>query len=300
MKAVTSKTKTLRRAVASGRVVAGAETIKRLEANDVPKPDILATARVAAVAAAKRTPDLIPYCHPLPIDAIAVGFELHDDYIDITASVEAIWKTGVEMEALTAVSVAALTIYDMLKPIDKSLSIEAVKLDDKRGGKSDYRKHAPKNFTAAVIVTSDSTHAGEREDRSGRIIRERLESHGIRPEVEVLPDERERIAARLRALVEAGTDLVVTTGGTGLGPRDVTVEATRDVIEREVPGIVEAARAYGQERTPYAMLSRGCAGVCRKTLIINLPGSSSGAAETMTAIFPAVLHAYGMLEGGGH
>jgi cyclic pyranopterin phosphate synthase len=127
-----------------------------------------------------------------------------------------------------------------------------------------------------------------------------LQAHRITARAEVLPDDREQITARLRALVEDGVDLVLTTGGTGLGPRDVTVEATREVIDREIPGIAEAARAYGQERTPYAMFSRGVAGVSGKTIIVNLPGSSRGAEETMNAIFPALLHAYGMLQGEGH
>ena len=95
-------------------------------------------------------------------------------------------------------------------------------------------------------------------------------------------------------------DLILTTGGTGLSPRDVTVEATRTVIEREVPGISEATRIYGFQRTPYAMLSREVAGVRGKTIIINLPGSSRGAAESMDALFPWVLHVFHILKGGRH
>ena len=261
MKSITSKTTTLRKATASGCVRAKPETIQRMQANELPKKDVLIVARVAGVTAAKKTPDLIPYCHPLPIDLVEIDFEVGEDRIDIRASVEAIWKTGVEMEALAAVSVATLTIYDMLKPIDKEIVIDAVKLDEKRGGKSDYNKRVPPKFKAAVIVTSDDTSAGRRVDKSGKLIMERLEAYGITPEYEVLPDEEGLIAQKLRALADANVDLILTTGGTGLGPRDVTVEATRRVIEREVPGIVEAARVYGQSRTPYAMLSRGIAGV---------------------------------------
>jgi molybdenum cofactor synthesis domain-containing protein len=94
--------------------------------------------------------------------------------------------------------------------------------------------------------------------------------------------------------------LVLTTGGTGLGPRDVTVEATRRIIEREIPGVMEASRSYGQSRTPYAMLSRGVAGVCGGSIVVNLPGSSKGAAESMDAVFPAILHGFAMIRGGGH
>jgi molybdenum cofactor biosynthesis protein MoaC len=300
MKSVTHKTTTLRRAVAFARLKASPETIRRVVANDVPKKDVLAVSRVAGISAAKKTSELIPFCHPLPIDSVDVSFDIKDDHIDVTASVEATWKTGVEMEALTAVSLAALTLYDMLKPIDTNLEIEMVRLKEKRGGKTDFTERLPKAIKAAVIVTSDGTFAGNREDRSGKVIKERLESYGIRPSYDILPDEEEQIVSALRKLCEDGVDLILTTGGTGLGPRDVTVEATRQVIEREVPGIVEAGRAYGQGRTPHAMLSRGLAGMCGTTLIVNLPGSSRGAEESMNAIFPGILHAFGMIEGRGH
>lgn len=300
MKSVTSKNTTLRRATARAVVCAKEDTISRIEANDLPKKDVLAVARVAGTTAAKRTPDLIPYCHPIPVDSVEIVFSVGEDRVEIEATVEAIWKTGVEMEALTAATAAALTVYDMLKAVDDDLSIESVRLLEKRGGKSDFREHVPDGFRAAVVVTSDGTFAGKRKDRSGRIVCERLEALGIVPEYSILPDDEGRIVEALRALIGRGTDLILTTGGTGLGPRDVTVEATRRVIEREVPGIVEAARSYGQRRTPHAMLSRGMAGVCGGTVIINLPGSSKGATETMDAIFPGVLHAFPMIRGGGH
>ena len=300
MKSVTDKVTTLRRAVARGRVSAAPETLIRMAANELPKKDVLIVARVAAVGAAKKTPDLLPYCHPLPLDAIDVNFDVHDDHIMIEASVEAIWKTGVEMEALTAVSVAALTIYDMLKPVDSNMVIDEIKLDEKRGGKSEFQDRPPRGFKAAVIVTSDGTHAGQRQDRSGVVIRDRLNSYGVEPAYAILPDEKDQIVDAMRKHIADGADMIITTGGTGLGPRDVTVEATRAVIEREIPGIIEAARTYGQNRTPYAMLSRAMAGIAGKTIIINLPGSSRGTEETLNAIFPGVFHAYGMIRGRGH
>ncbi len=300
MKSVTSKTTTLRRASACARVRTTPATIERMQANDLPKKDVLIVARVAATSAVKKTADLIPYCHPIPIDFVEVNFEVGKDAVEISASVEAIWKTGVEMEALTAATTAALTVYDMLKPVDKEIVIEEVRLEKKKGGKSSFKDTVPPGFKAAVIVTSDGTSAGKREDKSGRIIVERLRSYGVEASYEILPDDEEKISSLLRELVGDGADLIVTTGGTGLGPRDVTVEATRRVVEREVPGIAEACRTYGQSRTPYAMLSRGLAGVAGKTIIVNLPGSSRGAEESMSAIFPALFHAYPMLRGGGH
>ena len=154
-------------------------------------------------------------------------------------------------------------------------------------------------FTLSILTISDAGSRGERADTSGDAISEVMAAAGFEEIArDIIADERELIARRLADLCDAGdVDLVVTTGGTGLGPRDVTPEATRQVIDLEVPGIAEAMRMHGQRRTPYAMLSRGLVGLRGQTLIVNLPGSSRGAMESMDAIFPAVLHSFKMLHG---
>lgn len=300
MKSVIDKATTLRKAIATSTIVAGKEAIGRLVRNDLPKKDILVVARVAGIQAAKQTSAMVPYCHPLAIDSVDIDYEVGEDRIVVTAQVEAVSKTGVEMEALSAATVAALTIYDMLKPIAKDMEIISTKLVEKRGGKSQFEEQIPEGFQAAIIVTSDGTSKGTRKDKSGQVIRERLEEYGIKPSYTVLPDEKEQILAKLRELCDAGVSLIVTTGGTGLGPRDVTVEATGMLGGREIPGIMEAARSYGQSRTPYAMLSRGIAVQIGRSIIINLPGSSNGVRETLNAVFPAILHGFPMMQGAGH
>jgi molybdenum cofactor biosynthesis protein MoaC len=300
MKSVLNKTETLRTAVAQSVIKASPEAIIRLRQNDLPKKDVLIVARVAGVLAAKKTHELIPYCHPIFIDHVEIEYEVLEDQIRVKSTVQVIAKTGVEMEALTASSVAALTIYDMLKPVDKNMEIVSTKLLEKTGGKSSFFEKIPKDLKVAVIVSSDSTAKGTRSDKSGRIIEERLKTQGITPEYVVLPDDAPKIKAKMEEFIQQGVKLIITTGGTGLGPRDVTVEATREVIDREIPGIMEAARSFGQRRTPYAMLSRGLAGQKGGTIIVNLPGSSRGVEESLDAIFPAILHAYKMMGGGGH
>lgn len=296
------KSETLRQAVAEARVRAAPSSIQAVEDNTVPKGDVLAAARIAGIAAAKKTGDLIPFCHPLSVDCVSIEFELGKEEIVIRSRVKAVAKTGVEMEALTAASLAALTVYDMLKPLDNTLSVERIVLLEKKGGKSDFKDRLEKPVRAGVLVISDSTFRGEREDKSGKIIQEKLKAHAVDVEIyRILPDDRTVITQELRKLSdEQSLDLVLTTGGTGLGPKDVTPEATNAVIQKTAPGIVEVMRSYGQKRTPFAMLSRNAAGVRGKTLIINLPGSSRGARESMEALFPGILHGLRMLWGAGH
>ncbi len=299
---VSPKFNTLRYAKAKGILYASAETIARVKAHTVPKGDVLQVARAAGIQAAKQTANWIVFCHPIPIDWVEITTEIGEKEIKVLAEVRTIWKTGVEMEALTAVSAALLNMYDMLKPLDEDLKIGAIQLVKKRGGKSDFRDAFPEPLTAGILVVSTSTYEGSREDKSGSIIREFLINQPIEvQEYAVVPDDQDQIITTLTRWVdEAELDLIFTTGGTGLGPYDVTPEATRQVIEREVPGIAEAIRRHGKDRTPFAMLSREVVGVRRRTLIINLPGSSRGAKESLEALFPGLLHAFPMLWGGGH
>jgi len=301
MRDVSGKPNSLRTATAEATLTCAEATLARLRSGDVPKADPLAVARVAGIQAAKNTSLLIPYCHQVPLDHAAVEITPGERSLHIRASARAIWKTGVEMEALTAAAAAALTLYDMLKIIDDTMEIQAVRLTGKTGGKSDFR--APSGEIAAgVLVLSDSTARGTRKDTSGAAIRTRLESLGVRcGEFLVLPDEKEKIAAELRRLADAGAlDLLITTGGTGVGPRDTAPEATLAVIERALPGVAEALRAHGQERNRYAMLSRAVAGVRGRTLIVNLPGSARAVEESLDLLLPWILHALDVLRGGGH
>jgi molybdenum cofactor synthesis domain-containing protein len=152
---------------------------------------------------------------------------------------------------------------------------------------------------AAIVTISDSAHSGTREDLSGPAVRARLEQLGwLVDEIRVVPDEPSQIAALLIELADqAQVGAIFTTGGTGLGPRDRTPEATRSVIEYEVPGISECMRADGRQKTPTAILSRGICGVRGTTLIVNLPGSPKGATESLSAIVEVVPHAIQLLRG---
>lgn len=295
------KTTTLRKAKAEATLLLSPDALRVLRERNTPKGDALEVAKVAGVMAAKKTSEIIPYCHPLPLDQVTIDYELKEAQVKVTSSVTAISKTGVEMEALIAAQITAATLFDMLKMLDPAMRITDIRVLEKTGGKSDYQELIPANFKAAVIVTSDGTFQKKREDKSGKLIVSRLKQYGIdKIEHVILPDEQEQIRNELLRHCEQGCALIITTGGTGLGPRDVTVEATRAVIEREMPAVSAAMYQYGQTRTPYAMLSRSLVGARGKTIIVNLPGSSRGAEEGMNAIFPGLFHAYKMMAGGGH
>lgn len=289
---ITHKPTTLREAIATALVtVSDPATVAAVREKRVPKGDVLESARVAALFGVKRTHELIPDCHPLPVEHAECTFTVGEQEIIVTMRVRTIYRTGVEVEAMHGASVAALTIYDMLKPIDKGVAIGGIRLVEKKGGKSDWKDRFDTPVKAAVLVISDGVASGKKEDKAGATIIERMKKLGVEVVAQaVVPDEPGSIAAQVKAWATEGMDLVLTTGGTGLSPRDRTPEAIAPLLDREVPGVMEAARSYGQERMPWAMMSRGIAGMIGRTLVITLPGSTRGAQETMDALFPFALH----------
>ncbi len=306
MRDITHKQITLRTASGTGMVFCTKETIELIESNKIPKGNIFEFARAAAYLAAKHTDDLLPHCHPVTIDGMEVEFALIQtedkrNAILIKAEAKSIGRTGIEMEVLTGISVAALTIYDMLKPVDKELEIGSIKLLDKKGGKSDRDKYFSTPPSCAVLVCSDATAAGKREDNSGKQIIQMLHEYKVEQiDYKIVPDDPKTIQAQIKEWVSKDIHFIFTTGGTGLGPRDNTVAAVREILERDADGITEAIRVFGQMRTPLAMMSRAVAGSIAQTLIVTLPGSTNGAREGMEAILPGIFHARKMLKGGGH
>lgn len=185
---------------------------------------------------------------------------------------------------------------------DVSRKFTSLRLLAKHGGKSDFDQTLDWTPRTAVLVISDSVSAGRKEDVSGQRILERIEVEGFKvADYLVIPDDPDRIRSALIEYADKQKiDLVLSTGGTGISSRDSTPEATEEILEQRLDGIAQAARSFGQQRTPFSMLSRGVAGVRGSTLIVNLPGSEKGVKESLDAIMPGLKHALRMIRGESH
>ena len=295
MKDITEKPKTRRWAKAAAFLSIDKSILESTDyARSTEKGDALEASRVAGIMAVKRTSEALPFCHPIPITDCDVAFELRDDGIYLEVEATTIAATGVEMETLYAATVVAMNLYDMLKPHAPKdtglIAVTDVHLVEKKGGKSDFV--VAEGLRAAVLVTHDGVASEDWEDRAGRVVCEQLESRGVDvAHYQVVTNHKEEVDAALDSVLRGAFDVVITVGGTGLDDKDVTVECVEARIDREMPGVMEAARGYGQQRTPYALLSRGVAGVVGDTLIVTFPGSTAGARESAQAVLTGLLHA---------
>ncbi|MBS1714508.1 MAG: bifunctional molybdenum cofactor biosynthesis protein MoaC/MoaB [Armatimonadetes bacterium] len=299
MRDVSAKIHTLRTATARAVLKASPSSIRAILDGTVPKGDPRPVARIAAMQAVKDTPRLVPYCHTVPIDWVGVEFAMTDTEITADVSVTTVYKTGVEIEAMAGAMVAALNLYDVLKMIDDEMEVVSVVLLDKKGGKSGFQPEP--GWKAGVLVVSDRVSGGSMEDRSGATLRDKLtEAGGDVVEFGVVPDEPGLVRSTVERWCQTGLDVVFTSGGTGVGPRDTTPEAVDGLFDRRLPGVEEALRSYSQARMPFAMLSRSCAGVVGRTVVVCVPGSVNAARDAVDALFPYLLHAAGILAGEGH
>jgi len=317
---IRSKRPTRRRAVAVGEFYAGPELLARIMQRQLPKGDALMMAEMAGLQGVKLASALMPLCHPLSIELVRLRLLPVEarGAIRVYCEVATEARTGVEMEALAGVNAALLTLYDLSKPVQPALSFGNVRLLFKEGGKSGVWLHPdgmseeetahyqPKstsrldNIRAAVVTLSDRASAGSYEDRSGPILVEGLQALGADVQSTILPDGVEPLLGQLHALAQAGVELIVCTGGTGLGPRDETPEALRALGGRDVPGLAELCRSEGRHHTALSWLSRMTAVQFGNCLIIALPGSPRAVSQNFAILAPLLAHALAMIAGKDH
>lgn len=319
---VGSKLPTFRRAIAMGRIYVGEVAFEKIKNKSLPKGDVLKLAEIAGITGAKKTSDIIPLCHPLMIDHIAVDIKLEEESFSILihCTVSTTAKTGVEMEALSGVNAALLTIYDLTKPVEPALTISDIRLLVKEGGKKGLWTHPdgmPKEVlykfsdqedkllegkVVAVVTLSDRASKSEYEDESGKILQEKLVDLGAKiKSYKILPDDKDLLTDHLKKLSEdSDVELVVTTGGTGISPRDITPEVLEKIADKFIPGFGEALRVSGSSKTKFAWLSRSLACLVNKTIIIALPGSVKAVREGVEVIKDLIPHALDMKDGKSH
>ncbi|QIS21869.1 bifunctional molybdenum cofactor biosynthesis protein MoaC/MoaB [Nocardia terpenica] len=335
---VSAKADSTRVAVAAGALHTTPEVVKLVQADDLPKADVLTTARIAGIAGAKKTSELIPLCHQLALSSVQVHFGFTEDTITIEARAKTKGPTGVEMEALTAVAVAGLTLHDMVKAVDPAAVLNGVRLLTKDGGKHGHweradvsggagesavaksdasHRHSPSHQhpethdhqahskipaegsrSAVVVVASTGTAAGTRVDKTGPVLAQWLTERGFSVRGPLVYADAD-IADGLADALDGEPGLVITTGGTGASPTDATPEATLAVLDRELPGVAETIRLRGTATFPLAALSRGVAGLSGRTVIINLPGSPGGVRDGMAVLDPLLDHLLAQVAGGG-
>jgi molybdenum cofactor biosynthesis protein MoaC len=296
---VTDKVPTVRIAKAEGRITLLPETVLAITDNAIPKGNVLTTAKIAGIQAAKKTAELIPMCHQINLSFVDIEFDIQTESIVIKSIVKTKEATGVEMEALTAVSSAALTIYDMCKAVDKTMSIGEINLVEKLGGKSDHTtEYRPQ---VGVITISDSVSSGKNEDRSGPLLVSGFSDSGCSVEhKKVLPDGSDEFPSTIQNWIIDGVKLIITTGGTGLGPRDLTIESLEEIFDSKLPGVEQALHAYGRGKVKTAMLSRLTAGVVDGTIVICLPGSTGAVKDAINVLIPTIFHSFHMMKGEKH
>ena len=296
---VTNKLLTVRVAKAEGKINMRPGTIARIKDGELPKGNVLNTAKIAGIQAAKKTSGIIPLCHQLNLSFVDIEFEFKSNSIWVRSTVKTKESTGVEMEALSAVSIALLTIYDMCKAVDKTMEIGKVKLIEKEGGKSDYATgYRPK---VGVVTLSDGVVRGKREDISGEILADGFLNSGCVVDHRiVLEDGSDQLVPIIYDWIDSGVELILTTGGTGLSPRDLTIEVLESIFESKLNGVEQALHAYGRGKLKTAMLSRLTAGLVKGTLVICLPGSPGATRDALEVLIPTIFHSFHMLKGEQH
>ncbi len=322
---ISNKAVTERVAIAYGEINVGSEVLKLIQAKNLPKGDVLALAEIAGINGAKQAHQMIPMCHPLALEQVIIhsDIDIKSTTISVFCLARAYEKTGVEMEALAGVNAALLTIYDLSKGTNPDVLLSNVHLVMKSGGKkglwlsprplstvlqsiidnvSQEEKKILAHISAAIITISDRASKKLYADESGELLVNKLSKLGANViQHDCVADDIVAIQESIRKIIaKYSPELIITTGGTGFTPRDVTPEAITPLINKVIPGIAEKLRYDGAKSTDFSWLSRSIVGVIDKTLVITLPGSRKAVVQGLDSLKPLLKHALHMVQGGSH
>lgn len=307
------KKESARRAIAKGTIHLGPKAFAAIINGTNPKGDVLSIAEVAGITAAKQTSSIIPLCHPITLENVSIKCDPdeHSFSVHVYCDVSATAKTGVEMEALSGVNGALLTIYDLSKAVDPSMTISNIQLQFKKGGKGGIFALSEisnpeagfklSGYTSSVITLSDRVSHKKCSDVSGQIIVNFLEKHESKIiDYSKIPDDQILLTEKIQSAVKKDSNLIFTTGGTGLGPKDNTIDTLKKISTREIPGFGELLRREGANKTIYSWLSRSSAFQLKQSLIIALPGSPKAVQEGLESLKQLLPHAIKIIRGGSH
>ena len=278
MRNVSAKVYSYRTATAQSTIRVSRATIETIRRGEAPKGDPLPVARVAAIQAAKNTPQIMPYCHSMPIEHVEVSFELLDEHIISKVNVKSSYRTGVEMEAMAGAAVAALNFYDMLKLIDDDMVIEKVELLFKSGGKSDMRRID--SFPAAVLSFGDDSNSG--------LLESALKAHGgIVESACVTSFTGETVVDKIQQYVQSGARVVITTGA--MQPNDRLIEAIVSHFSEPLFGATTMLLNYHLDRYPRSIMSAPIVGRIGVAIVICLPNTRTWCEDMVECLLPYVL-----------
>ncbi len=297
MKDISYKNPTYKYAKAQGKVVLDKETVFLVKNNKIKAGNVLETAKNCGIIAAKKTSDILIHSHSTSIDFVDIQTNLTETELVITCEVKAVAKSGIESNALTGVTNALLNAADMLRCICKTTVIQDIKIVFSSGKGKDFVRKRVNPVKTAVLMVSNPLYDGKKKDNTTEQIVDFLKKQQAKVEYSVILKEDEDILKNeMEKLINDNFELIVVAGSVSLNSKGITPKVTKEIIDEEFPGLSEAMRKFGKERTPYAMFSKEVCGVKGKTIILNIPGNSQGSIESLSALFPGLFKAFSMMK----
>jgi molybdenum cofactor biosynthesis protein MoaC len=297
MKDISNKNPTYKVAKAEGKLVLDKETVDLVRNNKIKAGNVIETAKNCGIIAAKKASDIVIHSHNTLIDFVKVTVDLSETELTISCLVKGVTKSGIESNALAGVTNALLNAADMLRCICKTTVIQDIRIVESKGKGKDFTRKRVTPVKAAVLTVSNPLYDGKKKDNTTTQIVDFLKKHQVKTEYSVVLKEDEYILkSEIDNLINADFELIVVAGSVSLNSKGITPKVTKEIIDEELPGLSEAIRNFGKERTPYAMFSKEVCGVKNKTLVLNISGNSQGSIESLSALFPGLLKAFSMMK----